>query len=319
VSLYEKFSKFVKKKANVLGIEWNLVPRQKSGIYIEDEKVLRVYVSRKLPVAMLRPKDLIPPEFEGVPVDVVEVGELRAFSQKGKFRPVIAGISGTHYQSTACTVGWFAIDQEDDEVVIICNNHCAARENKARIGDAYLQPSPYDGGDLSDKVGELKRFVPIYFNEYNCSYRQVFTLRKLRNYIFGEPENRVDLAMVRPTEEVSLEILTIGEVMGKRDPDYFEYAQKMGRTTGHTRGGKIIGCSAELDIRYSRGTARFVDVAIIEKEAFSAGGDSSSAILTDTKSPIFLGLLFAGSETCTIFCKTSNIETIGKVSIVTGG
>jgi hypothetical protein len=39
---------------------------------------LVVMVSRKLPAAQLAPQDVLPNEIEGVPVDVQEVGEVRA-------------------------------------------------------------------------------------------------------------------------------------------------------------------------------------------------------------------------------------------------
>ena len=42
------------------------------------EACLVVYVSRKVPAAQLRPDEILPPEIEGVPVDVVEVGRIDA-------------------------------------------------------------------------------------------------------------------------------------------------------------------------------------------------------------------------------------------------
>jgi hypothetical protein len=62
-------------KANVLGVGVGL--RQRGGLRGE-QVALVVLVRRKLPPAELAPGDIIPSEIEGVPVDVQEVGDIRA-------------------------------------------------------------------------------------------------------------------------------------------------------------------------------------------------------------------------------------------------
>ena len=64
------------KKANVVGV--GVGYREQDG-RLTDEVVLVVNVSRKQPVSQLAPQDVIPPLIEGVPVDVRETGEIRAF------------------------------------------------------------------------------------------------------------------------------------------------------------------------------------------------------------------------------------------------
>ena len=61
--------------ANVVGV--GVGYRQRGG-QPTDEIAIIVSVSRKLPVADLRPGEGIPHRLEGVPVDVVEVGTLHA-------------------------------------------------------------------------------------------------------------------------------------------------------------------------------------------------------------------------------------------------
>ena len=75
--------------------------------------------------------------------------------------------------------------------------------------------------------------------------------------------------------------------------------QKYGRTTGLTAGA-ITGINATVRVRYSSGSARFVDQIMIEPGGFSAGGDSGSLIVTNDESCNPVGLLFAGSSTVTI-------------------
>ena len=62
-------------KANVIGIGIGF--RERGG-QLTDEIVLVVNVTRKLPSRQLAPQDLIPNEIEGVPVDVREIGQIRA-------------------------------------------------------------------------------------------------------------------------------------------------------------------------------------------------------------------------------------------------
>ena len=62
-------------RPNVVGVGVGLVRR--GGTLTGDVGIV-VMVSRKLPPGELAADDLIPAELEGVPVDVQEVGEIRA-------------------------------------------------------------------------------------------------------------------------------------------------------------------------------------------------------------------------------------------------
>jgi hypothetical protein len=62
-------------KANVLGVGVGI--RERAGARGEQVAVV-VLVRRKVPVSQLAPQDRIPAEIDGVPVDVQEVGQVRA-------------------------------------------------------------------------------------------------------------------------------------------------------------------------------------------------------------------------------------------------
>lgn len=307
----------MKDKKNVVAYEKELVPKEKRGKFYKKQQVIRIYVQKKHPIEALDAKDIVPSEFEDIPIDIVEIGEIKPLGAKDRMRPLVAGVSAMNYKGSACTLGWFAVDERDGKLVIIANNHCVARENKAKIGEAYMQPSPHDGGKYPrDIVGTLKRFVPLDHAEYNCQFR---SLGGLRNWWRKRSlyENKVDLGIVEITEgvDVTKEIYEIGRIYGKRNPVIDDTVQKCGRTTGHTKGGRVIGTSWAGQIQYSRGSLQFVDCVVVRRNYFSAGGDSSSAIPTQKSKPEFLGLLFAGSNTHTVFCKLSNIEAFGEVSV----
>jgi hypothetical protein len=62
-------------RANVVGVGVGL--RQRRGAP-EDKVALIVMVTRKVPRSQLAAEDIIPSELDGVPVDVQEVGTVRA-------------------------------------------------------------------------------------------------------------------------------------------------------------------------------------------------------------------------------------------------
>ncbi len=65
-------------KANVVGVGVGL--RQRAGSPT-NEVALVVLVRRKVPAHQLAPEDRIPRAIDGVPVDVQEVGDVRAWGQ----------------------------------------------------------------------------------------------------------------------------------------------------------------------------------------------------------------------------------------------
>ena len=70
-----RYEQVLLRKKNVVGLGVGF--REKNG-RLTNEMVLTVMVRQKQPQTQLRPRDQIPAELEGVPVDVKEVGTLRA-------------------------------------------------------------------------------------------------------------------------------------------------------------------------------------------------------------------------------------------------
>ncbi|MCH7588452.1 MAG: hypothetical protein IIC78_10565 [Chloroflexi bacterium] len=71
----EKYGTELLEKNNVIGIGIGL--RQKDG-EITEEVVLVVMVRQKVSSSALSPEDQLPQEIGGVPIDVQEIGEIRA-------------------------------------------------------------------------------------------------------------------------------------------------------------------------------------------------------------------------------------------------
>ena len=158
--LVRKYYPEIKRKANVIGCDLQLRKRRRKG-KIVNELCFVVFVKRKVPLAQLAVKDIIPETLEGVPVDIIETGVLKApprfeipkrrrkkkaVDKTGKFRPLVAGISIGHKQITAGTLGWFV--EKNGQILLASNAHVFTPDPSLEtfpIND-ILQPGDADGG-----------------------------------------------------------------------------------------------------------------------------------------------------------------------------
>jgi hypothetical protein len=271
----------------------------------------------KVPRAGLAEDALVPSRVEGIPTDVVEVGELRAEQARtDRWRPAPGGISVGHFKVTAGTLGTVVQDRAGGGRLILSNNHVLANSNQAIVGDPVLQPGAIDGGSPnSDTLARLERFVEIQFNQepptcgiaklvaelLNGLARLVGSRHRLR-VIQENPQavNRVDAAVAKPLNSADLlpEILDIGEVQGSVAPTLGMAVRKSGRTTGFTT-GQVNVIETTVTVNYGENrTARFEGQFVTTP--MSQGGDSGS-LLVDGETLRAVGLLFAGSAQATIY------------------
>jgi hypothetical protein len=221
-------------------------------------------------------------------VDVRVIGRVRAQTAtipspvelRQRVRPLRPGLSIAHPSATAGTLGGFV--RSGSALAILSNNHVLAAGDAATVGDATLQPGPADGGLRADRVATLAGF---------------------QRFRAGQP-NLVDAAIATLDTGVDAEPgylpggpLT-GSVPAGPDVDPDEPVEKLGRTTGLTRG---VVTAVEVDgvaVQYDGVVHRFDDQIEIQGTAgaFSAGGDSGSVIWRSRdRAP--MALLFAGSST----------------------
>ena len=204
-------------------------------------------------------------------------------------RPVPIGVSTGHPAITAGTIG-ARVKDNSGNVYALSNNHVYADENQASIGNAVIQPGSFDGGSSpGDDIGTLSDFEPI---------------------IFGGADNTIDAAITL-SSLANLGNATLSDGYGRpksttRQAFINQKVKKYGRTTGEMN-GQVIAINAIVNVGYSNGVARFVNQIIISPGPFSAGGDSGSLIVDDSKGrwgaaenrkPV--GLLFAGSPSITV-------------------
>ncbi len=274
-------------------------------------------VRRKVCLTELAVESRVPHMLEGIPTDVLEVGDLTAFqSPTDRWRPAPPGVSIGHYRITAGTFGCVVRDRNSGARLILSNNHVLANENNAQIGDAILQPGPADNGhNPQDQLATLLRFVPLHFEgetsppsclpiSWLLRLAQVLGFKGLVDLLQKPAKavnNLVDAAVALPLNDGDIwdEILGIGRVNGLVAAELGMTVRKSGRTTDLTT-GQITILDSTVTVSYSGGrTARF-DNQIITN-AMSSGGDSGSLLVTANNPPRAVGLLFAGSNQVTIY------------------
>ena len=281
-----------------------------------DELCVVTLVRQKIPKAGLTPEALMPQAVDGVSIDVIEVGDLRALqTHRDRWRPAPGGVSVGHYQVTAGTFGSIVRDRATGAPLILSNNHVLANTNNAQPGDPILQPGAADGGQVeADTIAHLERFCPIDFGTSPPACSVATGLASLANLLARllgsnhrlqamrtdqQATNLVDAAVARPldTNDVLDEILEIGDVDGTTPAMLGMSVRKSGRTTGFST-GEITVLDATVTISYGPdGSARFENQIITD--AMSQGGDSGS-LLVAAGAQRAVGLLFAGSEQTTI-------------------
>lgn len=243
----------------------------------------------KLAVRVQRQSLMHGPELEEIQrkargeVDVRYVGRVvrRATPwHRKRSRPLRIGGSIGHYKVTAGTIGCFVTRRSDGAVLVLSNNHVLADENRAKAGDAILQPGDYDGGKRpKDIVAKLESFVRL----------------KTRG------ANYVDCAIASLLDVVKFDrkkLTGLGTLRGLSEQEIDEGMKvaKVGRTTGVTRGRISAFEMDNVIVEFDAGDIRFDDQLEIQgrRSPFSDGGDSGSLIVDDEDRAV--GLLFAGSD-----------------------
>lgn len=288
-------------------------------------------VNHKVPQAGLAAADMLPRDIEGIPTDVIEVGDLVALqSPTDVWRPAPGGVSIGHFRISAGTFGCVVYDRQSGERLILSNNHVLANSNDAQLGDNILQPGAIDGGRVKDHtLAYLERYNPIVYlsEDSSCSIANaVVTIANAIAELLGSSHrisaqrfnsqavNPIDAALARPVnnDDILDEILQIGEVHETAEAILGMAVRKSGRTTGLTT-GTITVLNATVDVGYTGDrVARFENQIVTSP--MSEGGDSGSLLVAGDALKA-VGLLFAGSSQATIFNPIQTVLDILEVDL----
>ena len=174
---------------------------RRRGGKVTGEPVVVAMVVKKLPAGALSRSRLLPKTIQvggrEWGVDVVEVGTITLGSPAGaaspdlggpitqKLRPPLQGCGISDATGSALTVGALGClvrDKSDGKICILGSNFALAQSGMAPIGTPVIQPSQYDGGDLSDKVATLKRFIAFSQTAANETDAAIAQLTHQRGY-----------------------------------------------------------------------------------------------------------------------------------------
>lgn len=227
MSLEEAWEK-IKGKKNVIGYSKTLRKRIKKGKEVEEE-VIRIYVSKKVELPALDHRDLIPSEIDGIPTDIIEIGEIKALNlhplaHVTRVRPLVAGVSIGNWAITAGTLGWFFKDGKGREM-LGSNAHVFAEDplKSFSFEKRIIQPGRYDQGTVpEDIVGRYYWHQPLGGSECTLS-NAIATFLNGASSLLGRKtlfeltltdKAKIDFAVADPTVEYELELYTAEEWEG---------------------------------------------------------------------------------------------------------
>lgn len=278
-----------------VGIGEKITQKRHTGVLAVKILVRHKYADNQVPS-----EHMLPSEWKGLPVDVVQTGTFRRIealpaaaasvvphlpNPRVRMRPIKPGSSVGFQVAGLVMAGTFGLlVKKDGKAFILSNSHVLADEGRLIKGTSPIfQPGLLDGGNpATDQVATLSDFVPFLPGQLN--------------------DMDAAIAELMAGVKASREVLFLGAP--KRKPARAlrdMIVHKFGRTTGYTV-GRVISLDTDVSVDYESGTFMFQDQILIEGvsgEPFSAAGDSGSAIL-ERETNRAVGLLFAGSATHTL-------------------
>lgn len=246
-----------------------------------DRQTIRIYINTDDLTQELPP---LPDRISGFPVEIVPVPGFDSVMKTGfrsyRYRPVVGGISASHPMVTAGTVGAVITDRATGRKLLLSNNHVFANTDSdghpgATEGDPIYQPGVVDGGDETDMIATLYRWIPLSDKKLNlvdAALAMPIDQNIASSYILANDHN--EMIRIRGIKSVSSPITV----------------KKYGRTTGMNR-GRVLDFDFSVAIDYDDGKTRnFADQILVEMDI--QGGDSGAVLLDDENYAV--GLVCAG-------------------------
>jgi hypothetical protein len=288
--------------SNIHGTGYGLRMR---GGRIGDDLVLKIFVVRKVPAAVLAPPALLMKRYRGIPVDVEEIpvspvlpplpGPETAREavppNRRRVRPVVGGVSIAPLgQSYVGTLGCFV--RKGGRLHALSNNHVLANVDSLPPGTPIVQPGPESRpSSRRDVFARLAEAVPVRFgrnerNEIDAAIARVEAGRLARGgALFQMPGGPIPYDPSRTVPpRPGLEVA------------------KVGRSSGLTRGVVVDVALDGIRVNYGSEelpavSAPFRGILVVRagdpREPFSLPGDSGSLIVeAATGRPV--AVLFAG-------------------------
>ena len=300
------------KHSEVVGTATGLTDDGQPAILVLTKTLIETApLAKGLPVKESVSKGMIPSQIEGLPVQIMEVGEIKPL--KG---PPSSGISHTAIQTPPIQLGTSGGWRYD-----VANGYCCGGTLGSLVsigGDLHilsnyhvLEADIVDGGNGLVATKDDPVIQPGLI-DVGCVATNAQDVATLVKYI-SLPGNNVDAAVAKIITgmvDESGAILEIGTISSTTvAADIGQLVKKSGRTTGLTRSA-VSGLNGTVSIVYDNECAggaafnvTFTGQILITNQAskFLAGGDSGSLMVEDVDTnPRAVGLLFAGSRSIAV-------------------
>lgn len=257
------------RRLNLVGLGFGL--KETSG-RLTSALAVRVYVARKLPKNGLIRRLRIPEFVNGVPTDVIAVGNFEFQS-----RPVALGSSISHFNGGTGSMGCIVTVPGAEDWFLLSACHVLAPKPNATAGDEILEPAASAGG--TSPIALLTDFESLQAdgaaNAYDAAIARVI--------------NKADIHPQLPRiGAVTTEVM---------EPVLYQSVRKYGAATLHTV-GVVTDVSADTSFRFDGENYFFQDVVQVTGCGgdFSEGGDSG-ALVVDALSNRPVALLIGGAGT----------------------
>jgi hypothetical protein len=257
------------------GVVGTAVGAKEVGGKLTDEIVFKIYVQKKKDIRSISQSEVIPEEILGIKTDVLEFGDTQLEDDESEYRPICGGIQIQSEKSSGIgTLGCLAIDNTNNDIVILSNRHVLA-DSGEQVDDLVGQPGqPCDCCCCECCfIAKFVRATPA--NDTNVDA----AIAKLSN---GVEHNYIN------------EILEIGPVFGTAPAASLDVVRKRGRTTGFTEG---TVASVSFNFTMASTGINYTGQIDVSPNAphprFSAPGDSGSVYVNRLNQ--IVGLHFAGN------------------------
>jgi len=238
------------------------------GRWIPKDWVVRVYVERKYPLAFLGPLGL-PDVFDGVLLDVVETGRLRALAgQAAAGAAVKVGVGVTiSLQGSAAdgTLGAFVKDQHGKSYLLTCSHVLRSKRHSA--GPGVLQMN----GRMDISMGRIA------------------TVSKKKMFDYATPPsapNAGDWAIAALDSGVTPDPSLPGPLPPLSPSGALQENDFVVKARSTLTSGTVLDLYATVEINYDFGVYYFHDQILINStdpdQEFAEPGDSGSLVVKDT-------------------------------------
>ncbi|MPQ43611.1 hypothetical protein [Clostridium tarantellae] len=305
--IISKYNKFFLSKKNVFAI--GLGQKFIKNINTH-ELCLKIFVEKKEPSNVLLEKDLIPKNFLGIKLDVMELGEINyffnsydndtannnlAFSPEflSRIRPIQSGCSISQYKKkTWGTLGAIVFGNKYNTPYILSNYHVMGGSDKQTSVAPILQPAAvFDGVNNFNIIATVTRSIPLEPISSNLA-------------------NFVDCAIAKilPYVKYTKNIFNIGEILGTSIPKLNNKIKKVGARTGYTE-GKILAINVISNSTINGNKYYYKDQILVSR--MSDSGDSGSVYVNSYNKAIGLG--FGGAKNGTFLNPIDLVLNVLKV------